>query len=123
MKAPKKQLPESRKRPGNPRINEVNKATQFKPGHSGNPGGRPKGTSISKLMMTILEETDPKTKKQIAEKVARKIIQHAEDNASFTNILLDRTEGRVVEKVEVSVLENLADEIAEGRKRAAAKEK
>jgi hypothetical protein len=107
----------------NTRGNTANLRPPWKPGQSGNPGGRPKGTSISKLMSAILEETDPKTKKQIAEKVARKIIEHAEDNASFTNILLDRTEGRVVEKVEVSVLENLAEEMAEGRKRAAAKEK
>jgi hypothetical protein len=99
---------------------DVGRATQFKKGQpSANPGGRPKGTSISKLMAVILDETDPKTRKQRAEQVARAIIKNAEDNASFTNILLDRTEGRVVQGIEISVLDNLAEEMAEGRKRAA----
>lgn len=95
----------------------------WKPGECPNPGGRPKGSGITRWYIPVLNEIDPKTHKEKAEQLARAHIERAMDNPSFANIVLDRTEGRVVEKVEVSVLENLADEIAEARKRAASKEK
>jgi hypothetical protein len=94
----------------------------WKKGQSGNPGGRPKG-SISKYYKIILEEMDPKTKKMRAEKMARRHIDEAESNPAFANIVLDRTEGKVVQNVEINVLDGLAEKIAAGRKRAAAKEK
>lgn len=118
MKAKKPGQNTEKKHRGNP----ANLMPPWKPGQSGNPGGRPKG-SISKYYNLILEEIDPKTKKERAEKLARKHIEEAEANPSFANIVLDRTEGKVVQGIEVSGLEGLADEIAEARKRAAAKEK
>ena len=96
---------------------------RFKPGQSGNPGGRPKGTSISAIMGELRDEKDPKAKKTIAEKLARAFLKNAETNASFANIVLDRTEGAVVQKQQLSGLEDLAQLIAEGRKRAAQKDK
>jgi hypothetical protein len=120
MKAPKKQIPQNKPKTGR---RDPPVEYRFKPGQSGNPGGRPKGTSISAIMSELRDEVDPKEKKNRAEILARAFFKMAEKNPSFANIVLDRTEGTVVQKIAVSELENLADEIAEGRKRAAAKEK
>jgi hypothetical protein len=90
----------------------------WKPGQSGNPGGRPKG-SLSKYYKLILAEIDPKTKKELAEKIARAHIEASMDNSSFANIVLDRTEGSVVQQTLVGELVNLPQEIEEGRKHAA----
>jgi len=102
---------------------EAAKPYMFKPGQSGNPGGRPKGRSISAAMKALLNEVDPKTKKQLAEKLAQSIIKGAHKNPSFANIVLDRTEGKVIQDIRVGDLDNLPEEIAEARKRAAVKEK
>jgi hypothetical protein len=104
------------------RGNPANLRPPWKKGQSGNPGGRPKG-SISKFYKMILEEIDKPTKKQMAEIVARAQVKLAMKNPSFANIVLDRTEGSVVQQHEVNVLDGLAEKIAAGRKRAAAKEK
>jgi Family of unknown function (DUF5681) len=104
------------------RGNVANLRPPWKKGQSGNPGGRPKG-SISKYYKLILEETDPKTHKVRAEKLARRHIDEAEANPSFANIVLDRTEGKVVQPIDIGMPEDLAELIAEGRKRAAEKNK
>ena len=74
------------------------KATQFKPGHSGNPGGLPKGTpKVSIALMKLLasdanNEFRPKSR---AEKIAWALYQKAEagDVAAIREIS-DRTEGK-----------------------------
>lgn len=90
---------------------------KWQPGQSGNPGGRPKGKVVSKFLIELLEIAK-KGGKQQAEEVAQAIIDGAKKNPSFANILLDRTEGSVVQMVQVGELESLPQEMAEGRKRA-----
>ncbi len=108
-----------KKHHGNPQ----NLMPPWKPGQSGNPLGRPKGKSITKIMFEVLAELDPETKRLVAEKAARAYIEQSLTNSSFANIVLDRTEGSVVQQHEISGLEDLPQLIAEGRKRAGLKEK
>ena len=56
---------------------DVGKDTQFRPGQSGNPSGRPKSRLISEAYRRILEEIDPKKQQSLAEKVARAVINRA----------------------------------------------
>jgi hypothetical protein len=71
--------------------------TSFKPGVSGNPGGRPKYAGISKAMREFAESKALTRKpKTVAERLARAAILRAigkSDRALET--VLDRTEGSV----------------------------
>ena len=94
---------------------EVGKATQFKPGVSGNPGGRPKSKPITDLLRELLEE-DP----QMARDIAKKLLQLAKKGSlGHFKEMTDRIEGPVVQQQEskADVMLKVAECIAEGRKR------
>jgi len=67
----------------------------FKPGQSGNPGGRPKKTLLSDASREWLEQIDPKTGKTnaqlAAEMVGKKLL---EGSAEHYRSMGDRTEGK-----------------------------
>lgn len=51
--------------------------TQFKPGQSGNPGGRKPGISITKLVKDELAKVEPKTQKTWGQLVLNRILLKA----------------------------------------------
>ena len=51
--------------------------TQFKPGQSGNPGGRKPGVSITAMVRRELDKVEPKTQKKWGELVLRRILLKA----------------------------------------------
>jgi Family of unknown function (DUF5681) len=90
---------------------------RFKPGQSGNPGGRPKNKPLTDLYEEILN--DPK-----AIALVRRSVTKALSRGSMAMVLplremAERVEGKVTQPIEGGVTVNLADVIAEGRKRAA----
>jgi Family of unknown function (DUF5681) len=91
---------------------------RFQPGQSGNPGGRPKKKPITEIYEELLAEgiTRDDIKKTMRALVRKKnglAVQALREMA-------DRIEGRAQgnEDVHVTGLENLAEEIAQARKRA-----
>ncbi len=84
------------------------KLKPFPPGVSGNPGGRPKGRSITARLRELLEQTSIngqqiKDGKQIADLVAELVIKSTlMGDSRLLSILLDRTEGPVGQKVETA---------------------
>ena len=67
-------------------------------GQSGNPAGRPKGTSLTTLLRQVLDETDPATKKSMMQKLADKLakaLTTGRINSSLLAQVWDRLEGRV----------------------------
>jgi hypothetical protein len=80
----------------------VGEATQFKPGQSGNPGGRPKMKPITDAYRAILasenpEEFQPKTG---AERIAFEVYQQAKTGRlRHAKEITDRVEGRVTQPV------------------------
>ena len=71
---------------------------RFKPGHSGNPDGRPKNeVSITAIIKAHLEE-HPEDIKNIVEMLIGKAKDGDKDHLK---ILLDRVDGKVVEKHEI----------------------
>jgi hypothetical protein len=91
---------------------------QFKPGESGNPGGRPKKLPITDYIFDQLEKPIPAAMKAklapafaevfgenatVGEMLAFKLIaQAAKGNMQAMNTIMNRVEGRVSEKVSLS---------------------
>ena len=79
--------------------------TQFKPGQSGNPNGRPKGTlSLVSLIKQKLEEEDPEDGKTFASKIIEKYIKEALSKNDGTAIrdLIDRIDGKAMQRMSVA---------------------
>lgn len=83
-----------------------NEATQFKPGQSGNPAGKPKGRSVTARLRDLLDSMELGGKaipngKQVADLLAEVIIKNAlKGDHKFVATVLDRTEGKVVDRTE-----------------------
>ena len=82
-----------------------NKDTQFEPGQSGNPAGRPKGvinitTRIKQILEMELQVKDPVSneacKKTVSEIIGLRLAKEAiSGSIKAVKIILDRTEGKV----------------------------
>lgn len=77
---------------------------QYKPGESGNLKGRPKGSGVTDRLRALLdEEVDLGGKKMtMAEALAKVVVKKAlKGDHKFVKELLDRTEGKVSDKLEL----------------------
>lgn len=74
---------------------------RWKKGQSGNPGGRPKGESITAALRAALQrEHNGRT---IAELIAERLVREAlSGKFPFAKEVLDRTDGKVAERHEIS---------------------
>jgi len=78
-------------------------AAHFQPGNqwSGNRAGRPAGRSIQKILNEVLDGIagDIPKRRKLAELIVRKALA---GDRHFVGIALDRAEGRVAERVQIS---------------------
>jgi hypothetical protein len=91
-------------------------AVKWKPGQSGNPGGRPKKKLITEMYEEILNDPE-----HIAAIKAATVKALRNGNMAMVlqlREMADRTEGKVTQPIEADITVNLADAIAEARKRA-----
>jgi hypothetical protein len=88
----------------------------FKPGQSGNPGGRPKKKPITELYERIL--ADPKNIASIEDAVVKALKKGNMAMVLLLREITERVEGKVTQPIEADITVNLADAIAEARKRA-----
>jgi hypothetical protein len=82
---------------------DVGKETQFKPGQSGNPAGRPPSilSEAYKIVLTQVVEQDPK-KRTMAELIAEGQARAAiKGNTGAAKEIADRTEGPVKDSIEI----------------------
>ena len=104
----KKEKPQSRLRTGegrSPRSGTIPPPEfRFRPGQSGNPGGRPKTKLISQAYQELLEELDKKKRRTIAQEIAKQIIQKAlKGDLAAAKEATDRTEGKAVDQTELLI--------------------
>lgn len=71
---------------------EALKAHQFKPGQSGNPGGRPIGTSITGRLRALLDADDGALARTIVKVMVR---EAAKGKFAFAKEILERVDGKV----------------------------
>lgn len=113
-----------RKNKGRP---EPPKEYRWKPGQSGNPGGRPKRKVLSDAYRAQLEELVPGDKqgRTWAEFIAAKaILEAAKGKIPAAAEIADRTEGKPRQAFEIkgSITDELADRVKRARERAALRE-
>jgi hypothetical protein len=89
-----------------------NRDSQFKPGQSGNPGGRPKKVSLTALLREALaREVEGRT---VGEKLVEVMVQNAlKGDFRFCRDLMDRIDGKPHQSV--SVTTNEAEESMDPR--------
>jgi hypothetical protein len=76
---------------------------KFKPGQSGNPGGRPKSEHISKALKRLLAAGD-------TDRIAKALIRLAKKgNVSAAREIADRTEGKPRQAHDVTLDQDLGD--------------
>lgn len=102
------------------KLHPVLEANLWQPGQSGNPGGRPKKKPITEMYERILANPE-----HLAAIEAATVSALRRGNMAMVlqlREITDRIEGKVTQPIEAEVTVNLADAIAEARKRAGLEE-
>lgn len=102
--------------PYKPSLTPEMEARKWKPGECGNPGGRPKKKPITELYEQML--ADPEFADEIKDAILKAVRKGSMAMVLQVKEMTDRVEGKVTQPIEADVTVNLADAIAEARKRA-----
>lgn len=89
---------------------------KWKPGQTGNAGGRPKKKPVTELYEQIL--SDPANLELVERAIVKALSRGQMAMVLQLKEMTDRVEGKVTQPIEADVTVNLADAIAEARKRA-----
>lgn len=101
-------------RPGQKhRGNTENLRPPWKPGQSGNPGGRPKGQSLTKILRDILDSEADDSGKLVAEHFVESVVTHAIErgDSALVKEIFNRIDGKVPEKIEVATRKDIEVDI------------
>lgn len=80
----------------------------FKPGESGNPGGRPKGKSLTAVLRELLNQIPQGDNKELKEAVVKALIKKAlTGDTRALDIIFDRTDGKVSLPLEVTEIQKI----------------
>jgi uncharacterized protein DUF5681 len=89
---------------------------KWAPGQSGNPSGRPKKKPITEMFERLM--SDPEMVRAFEASIANSIRKGGMAGVMYVKEAADRIEGKVTQPIEADITVNLADAIAEARKRA-----
>jgi hypothetical protein len=91
-----------KRRHGNPKIKDLGIATRFRPGASGNPGGRPKTRILAEMLASVGDQLEAKSGKTYFQLAAEALVGKAfnGDVQAFKEFA-DRIDGRATQHVEL----------------------
>lgn len=89
--------------------------TRFKPGQSGNPGGRPKRKPVSVELVALLEEADGQAAKALAKVILREALK---GDIAFVKEVLDRAEGKAATAIDLTTRDDTPSEKADAAAKA-----
>ena len=89
---------------------------KWKPGQTGNAGGRPKKKPLTELYEELL--SDPETIDKLRSSIVKTILKGNMAMVLHLREMADRVEGKVTQPIEADITMNLSDAIHEARKRA-----
>src|SRR4051794_25670331 len=76
--------------------------SRFKPGQSGNPGGRPKGTSLTARLRFRLAQVEPGSGQSYADLLVEALVGEAlKGDVQAARTILERVDGKLPDKVKV----------------------
>ena len=100
----------------NSKPNDPLKEHQWKKGQSGNPKGRPKGSSISKAIKALLD--DGVTGENLEKALAKVAITRAlNGDVRFYQMVIDRIDGKVIDVIETDNKLEIVVKYADGNSR------
>lgn len=80
----------------------------FMPGQSGNPGGRPKGKSLTAVLRELLNQIPQGDNKELKEAVVKALIGKAlTGDTRALDIIFDRTDGKVSLPLDVTEIQKI----------------
>jgi hypothetical protein len=78
-------------------------STRFGPGNAANPGGRPKGRSLTAILRDALDSESPEHPgRTVGEVLVERLLTLTRDDRRAIKDVFDRTEGRPVQSVHLS---------------------
>lgn len=87
---------------GNVQIKDLGIATRFKPGQSGNPGGRPKTRVVAEMLAAIGHEVEAKSNKTFFQLAAEVLLEKVfKGDVQAFKEFADRVDGRTTQNVEL----------------------
>lgn len=102
--------------PNKRKLHPAMEAKKWKPGQTGNAGGRPKNKPITEMYERILQ--DPAAVKRLESAIKKALGKGQMAMVLQLREMTDRIEGKVTQPIEANVTVNLSEAIAEARKRA-----
>jgi hypothetical protein len=92
-----------RRQHGNPRIKDLGIRTRFRPGFSGNPGGRPRTRILAEMLAAVGDQVEKKSGKTYFQLAAQALVGKAfnGDVQAFREFA-DRIDGRTTQHVELA---------------------
>lgn len=92
-------------------------AGKWKPGQSGNPGGRSKKKPITEIFEKIFE--DKGNVEKIRDSIIETLLSRGIAKVLLIEKMADRIEGKIKDEMELTVREGLAEQVAKFRKKKA----
>ena len=84
------------------------KLQQWQPGQSGNPGGRPKGTSLTSVLRELLDQIPKGDTAKLKERIVKALLDKAlRGDTRALDIIFDRTDGKVSLPLEVTEVQRI----------------